>query len=175
MDAAAFDARAVAEQLWSDSLLPSLDTAYDASTVLKAISSDPVTARDSFGRTLGVSRGFMVYVRGSGTIASIEGSKVAVQLADGTSPEIVFGIGPVFGSAVRDAPGLVSPNDVANSQEFNAVSTELNKLVEERVLPSLKTQAAPGKKIQFVACGEVKDPQRFSLPLKLAPVFVELE
>lgn len=171
----AFDAKVVAERLWNDTLLPSLDAANEASLVLKTLQADPEAAREQFGRTVGVSRGFMIYVRGSGTIDSMEGSKILVQLQEGPKPEIELGVGPIFGSAVRDAPGLISTNDVANSQEFNAVSTELNRLVEQRVLPDLKASAAAGMPIKFVACGEVKDPLRFKLPLKLVPVSVELE
>lgn len=42
--------------------------------------------------------------------------------------------GPVFGNVLRDGTGLLDVNDFPNSQDFNALSSEINRRVEEQVL-----------------------------------------
>jgi predicted lipoprotein len=81
-------------------------------------------------------------------------------------------IGPVFGNAVRDGTGLLNPSDYPNSQDFNAISSALNHLVETRVLPKLR-DAKAGMSVRFAGCAEVDDESTDLHPLHVAPIVVE--
>src|SRR5262245_49979493 len=61
-----FDARAVAEQFWTQRLMPALDQATDVTKVLAAARSDPKQLRSRFGRTVGLSRSYFLFLSGKG-------------------------------------------------------------------------------------------------------------
>jgi predicted lipoprotein len=136
---------------------------------------DPAAGRREHGRTLGLSRATFFFVRGRGTIVEAEKSRVGVALADGGEvADLWLTTGPVFGNAVRDAPGLLNSEDFPKSQHFNELANELNALVEKRILPRLREAAKVSASIEFVACVEVPGgavPQ----PLELIPLSVSFE
>jgi predicted lipoprotein len=86
----------------------------------------------------------------------------------------VLKVGPLFGNAVRDATGLVEASDFPNSQHFNAVSQELNKIVESKVLPDVVKLVKIGRRLEFVGCAEVRSEKQDLRPLKMVPLAVKL-
>jgi predicted lipoprotein len=48
-------------------------------------------------------------------------------------------------------------NSFPGLQEFNALSAELNSLVEKNVLPLLREQAVVGATVHFVGCAEAPE------------------
>src|SRR5262245_35350935 len=153
-----FDARAIAEQFWTQRLLPALGQATDVTEVLAVARSDPKQVRSRFGRTVGLSRSYFLFVRGSGTVAGID--KAGVKLAiDGSEPSenILLRPGPGFGSAVRDATGLLDASSFPNSRQFNDLAAELNNIVQQTGTAKLKDAAQPGQRIEFVGCAEVQN------------------
>ena len=77
-------------------------------------------------------------------------------------------------NAVRDGPGMLNVNDYPNSQDFNAISEALNRIVEERVQPKLRKQVKIGATIEFVGCAEVNDEANDLRPLKVVPIQVAI-
>jgi predicted lipoprotein len=173
--ASAFNARDFAEDYWQDRLIPRLSEAHDAATVLAALDANAQQARSQFGRTVGLGRSSYFLIRGEGTIVSIEKNRVAVALsANATDPDLLINAGPVFGNAVRDAPGLLKAGDFTHSQHFNELAAELNLLVENRVGKPLAKQARVGRKVRFVGCIEVRG-EKPTRPLKLIPLEAAVE
>ncbi len=78
--------------------------------------------------------------------------------------------GNVFGNAIRDGAGVVNVSDYPNSQDFNAISSEIDRRVEERVLPGLRSAATVGKSVRFVGCAEVTDEAADLHPLHVVPL-----
>lgn len=174
--AEAFDAAAFAETFWNNRLQPALAQAYDAAAVLAALRENPEAARQQFGRTVGMSRNWYVVVQGKGIISSVDAKGVQISLESAPfTPAVQIAIGPLFGNAVRDVTGLASASDFANSQDFNNLSAELNRIVETRVFPELKRQAAVGRSIQFVGCAEIGAQSNKVVPLKIVPLKVRIE
>ena len=164
-----------AEKLWSEQLTPVLAQAADARVVLNAIHAESQAAREKYGRTLGISNTYLVFLQGTGRVVKRDskGVSLAVQGGDG-GPDVVLPVGMIFGNTVRDATGLLDMDRFPNSQDFNAIAIELNRLVESRVLPQLREQAVVGREIRFVGCAEVSnDPNQRRL-LKIIPLRVEL-
>lgn len=167
-----FEAKQVAEHLWETKLAASFSRATDAAAAIEALRRDPEAARRQFGIGQGVSRSILLYLHASGTIVSADKQGVALSLGDNDTPDVVLQKGMIFGNAVRDATGLIASGDVETSQQFNEMSNELNRLVEERVVPHLESLSQVGKRLEFVGCAIVKDPARVKVPLEVVPVSI---
>ena len=172
----AFNAADFTASFWSERLMPSLDQAADAAVVLKALRETPDAARDKFGRKVGVSRARLFLLRGSGTIVSVDKKGVGVSLDhNGSEPDVVLHTGLVFGNLARDATGLLDASHFSQSQDFNDISTALNRVIEERVIPVLTAQSKIGRRIQFVGCAQVPDGATDPRPLMIIPLEVHVE
>ena len=172
--AAQFDAKSFAKEFWTKQLSPTFEQATEATELIAAIKQDPEAARVSFGRSVGIGRVYLYFFRGEGTITAVEKTGVAVScIAPGNESDLVLRTGLLFGNTIRDATGQLVTSNFANSQDFNAVSKELNRIVEEQVQPDLKAKAKVGGKIRFVGCAEVRASNKVLLPLTVIPLQVE--
>ena len=173
---ATFNAASFVESFWREQLLPSLDEAADAAAVLAAFDDDSQSARGQYGRKVGVGRTTLLLLRGTGRVVNVDKKGVGITLTrDGTEPDIVLHIGLLFDNTARDATGLLDASSFANSQHFNEISTELNKVIEARVIPTLKEKATPGQEIQFVGCAEVSDTVSNVRPLRVVPLKITID
>lgn len=172
--ALAFDPRAFAERFWTDDLLPALSAAHAAGDVLAAARRDAAEACRSLGRSVGLSRTCLYLVRGAGTIAAVEPTGCRVVL-DGDAGEVVLATGLVFGTAIRDVTGTVDPASRTDSRELAAAATEINRLVQDRVIAELASRATADARIGFVACGQVQGRLAADTPWKLIPLRVEID
>ena len=164
------------EQFWSAKLLPAANQAAEATEVLALIATSPQQARAQFGRTVGVSSSYFLFLRGTGRVVSADADSVGLSLRpEGSDVDISVPLGLVFGNAVRDATGLLDPSSYPNAQEFNDISAALNHIVETRVLPELQKITTVGKRVRFVGCVEVSDEDQDLKPLKLVPISVKVE
>lgn len=155
--ATVFDAASFVETFWKDRLLESADSAVDAGELLTAFEVDPTDAVQRFGHRLGLSGTSSYFVSGRGRIIAAEDRTVTIALDDDGTAAVVIETGPVFGNAVRDGSGLLDVSDFPNSQDFNAISSEINRRVEERVFPELREKGAVGATVQFVGGVEIAD------------------
>jgi len=172
----AFNPADFASRFWNDRLIPSLAQAPNAATVLAAFRASPVAARVKFGRTVGVSSTTLLVIRGNGTIVTVDKKGVGVALErDAKGPDIVLATGLLFGNTVRDAAGLLDAGDFSDSRQFNEISTELNRIIETRVIPTLKEKSATGRQISFAGCAEIQDESEIIRPLTIIPLVVRVE
>ena len=103
----------------------------------------------------------------------MDADAVGLALGDDRSKaQISLQAGFIFGNAMRDGTGLLDVSDFPNSQDFNAVSSELNRRVEERVLPELREKAVVGQTLRFVGCAEIVDEDLDLRPLPVVPFIV---
>jgi predicted lipoprotein len=164
-----------ANTIWNAHIAPALAKAPEASTVVISLRTNPSAARNSFGRKVGVSRTTLYLMQGTGTVVAADKKGVSVSLeSSAKEPEIVLRTGLLFGNTVRDVTGLVNSGDFQDSREFNDVSTELNRIVETRVVAKLK-DATIGKHIHFVGCTEIPDQASVATTLSIIPMEVQFE
>jgi predicted lipoprotein len=170
-----FNAAQFADKFWRERLVPSLANAATAESLIESFKSDSKEVRTRLGRSVGVSRKTLYVVQAGGTIVSADQNAVGVATKDGGEADIVLQTGPLFGNAVRDCSGLVRAGEFANSQHFNEISAELNRIVETRVIEPLKGRVKVGQRIQIVGCAELANDTADVKPLKLIPLQVHFE
>lgn len=172
--AATFDPNAFAEKFWREQLLASLDKAVKAEELLPAIHANAAEAKRKYSRSVGVSESYTYFITGQGRVLAVSDDEISLTVTDGaTNAEVSLQVGLLFSNAVRDGTGLLSVNDYPNSQDFNAISEALNRIIEERVLPKLRETAKIGAIISFVGCADVNDESSDLRPLKVIPVKAE--
>jgi predicted lipoprotein len=167
------DPAVLAEHFWREQLPTELTKAHDLRVVLGAIVTDVQGARHKFGRTVGISSSFLVLIQGSARVVGVDSKNITLSLrGDSSEPDVLLRAGLISGNSVRDVTGLLNMNDFANSQDFNAIAMELNRLVEERVLPEVREGAVVGEDLQFIGCAEITGDAKQQKPLKVIPLRV---
>jgi predicted lipoprotein len=171
---AAFNAEAFVESFWNEQLLQARAQAIEADQLVAALRENPAAA-SKLGRQLGMSRATSYFVSGTGRIVCVSPEAVSIALHGGSDDDavVVIETGPVFGNAIRDGSGLLDVSAFPNSRDFNAISTAINRRVEDDVLPALRSKAAVGSTVRFLGCAEVDDPASGVSPLRVVPIRIE--
>ena len=168
------DPVALVDRFWNERWTSGAARAVDAVELLALLQQDRNSARRTHGRSVGVGGAYYYSVVGTGRVTSVEKDSVRLSLRDGQPQvEVALETGKIFGNAVRDGTGLWNVNDFANSQDFNALSSELNHRIEQQVLPALRTKATVGATVRFVGCAEIMDEETDLHPLRIVPFIVE--
>jgi predicted lipoprotein len=152
-----FDPAAYARDFWDNKLPAKLPEAVDAAALIALFRSDMKTAVSRYSRTLGVSETHAYLVQGSGRILSV--SREAVMLALVNTPEfkVKLTMDLIFGNAIRDASGLINVSDFPSTMMFNTVSSKINTIVNQEVIPPFRTKAEKGAVVRFFAACEVHE------------------
>ncbi len=162
------------ESFWTEKLIPSTSKAVDAAELIAATEQDRKAAREQYGRSLGLSDTYFYCLSGTGRVVSVDKNSIGLSLGDSDSQtDVLLETGILFGNAVRDGSGLLDVNDFTNSQDFNAISTEINRRIEAEVLPKLRDVATVGKTIRFVGCAQITDEKTDLNPLQVVPFVAE--
>ncbi len=172
---AVYDPVEFVDWFWTEQLIPGAAEAIDAAELVATVQQDRQLARETHGRRVGLGGAYYFFVAGSGRIVSVDRYSVGLALCDDQQQiQVLLETGPIFGNAVRDGTGLLDVNDFANSQDFNALSAEINRRIEQQVLPDLRTGAAIGVTVRFVGCAEILDEGTDLSPLRIVPFLVEM-
>ncbi len=172
--AADFQPVAFVEKFWVERLIPGATQAVEASKLIAEIEEDRQSARETYGRSLGLSKTYFYFLSGTGRVVSVEEKSVGLSIEDGaTHAQVWLETGIIFGNAVRDGTGLLDVNDFTNSQDFNAISTEINRRIETDVLPKIRQIATVGSTIRFMGCAQISDEDTDLSPLRVVPIIGE--
>jgi predicted lipoprotein len=174
-EAAEFRPDQAAQKFWQQQLPDKLVTATDAAEFLAALDKDPAAAKESLGRQVGLGRiTYLFALRGKGTVTHSAAKGVAIRLGDGNNADFYFPSAPIFGNAIRDATGVFLASQFTNSQQFNDISGELNRLVEQKLIPKL-AGIKDGQSVEFVGCLELPPGQTITRPFKLIPLDLKVD
>lgn len=168
-----FDPVQFVDEFWEGPLASAVERALDAQELLTALKRDPAGAAKRLGRRLGLGGSTFYLISGTGSIKRTDDSVVRIAVEGSEDAGIAIELGPVFGNAIRDGSGLLDISAFKNGQQFNALSAELNRRVEERVLPSLARGREPGTALRFAGAVEIADPSEVPSVLHLIPVRLE--
>jgi len=172
----AFSPAEYAQDFWDNKLMKNLDQAVDAQTLLPLLHTDIKQARDKYGRTLGISSVCCFLLSGQGTVISMNEDGVSVSIKTPPSdPDIVIATSFIFGNAVRDASGLIGPDQFPNSRDFNTISEEINKIVTTQVIPPFLEKVKKAITLRFVGAAEISEDEPKIHPLYVIPILLEIE
>jgi predicted lipoprotein len=149
---AGFDPVSFSRQFWQEKLLPATAKATSVEELAVGLATDDKAVRQRYGRSPGLGATTYFFVKGTGHVTAIEKENISVTLDTQPMCSVNLFTGLLFGNAVRDASDLLDGSAFGNSQDFNAISTELNHRVETEVIPALREKASIGKAIQFAGC-----------------------
>lgn len=170
--AASFSATAFVETFWLKRLQPAARQVPELAPFLVAVRTDRRAAMAAFSQRGGLGGADRVFLRGSGRVVAVERNRVVL---DVEGHQVALETGPVFGNVVRDGCGLLEVNEVPGLAEFNEVSAAINRVVEERIQPMIRSGAKVGALLSFAGCAEVPEvlPGPPAPVLLLVPVWAE--
>ena len=176
--AQAFDPVRFALQFWHEQLPGIFDSAHEAQVVLNAIRRDRKSAKALYGRVVGLDGPHHYLLRGTARIIAVSERKIELALTgnDSEQPDIVLVVSMIFGNEILNATGLVKHSQFKRTNEYNAVSAEVNKIVESKLVPAILKEAKVGSAIYFVGCSsKISDDDPMPIPMRLVPVKLEVQ
>jgi len=173
-----FDPAEFALRFWKEQLPSTLDSAYEATAVLDAIRRDRASAKAQYGRVVGLDGPHHYFLQGTGRIVALGERQVELALSgnDSERPDIVLAVSMIFGNEILNATGLVKHSQFKRTNEYNAVSAEVNKGVESELVPAFLEKAKVGSTVHFIGCSsKISDDDPMPIPMRLVPVKLEVQ
>ena len=78
-----FNAADFVGRFWGEKLLPATEQAAEVTQVLAAVANSPGQVREQFGRTVGVSSSYFLFVRGAGRVVSMTEDSIGLAVKPG--------------------------------------------------------------------------------------------
>jgi len=142
----------------------------DLTSLRNALRANPSEAFDAYSHAPsdGDIRYFMV--NGSGVVVSKDSGYV--WLEDSEKQGFKLASQYIYGTAARDAAGLVSIDSFDNTMLFNEVSEKINFLIKKQLSPALQ-QLAVGDTIRFTGAIELNRKDPILAETAIIPLHVE--
>ena len=173
---ASFNARKYAEDFWIKKLTPALEKSAEAGQLLSLLRTDKDKAFKDHAHALGIGNIKYFLVKGTGKVTEVEENQVLIRLDSARSkPEMRIATEYVFGNAVRDASGTIDINEFSNSMDFNSVSSEINKIIREKVIPPFKSKVKKGDVVEFTGAIELNQEHLKLDNIEILPVSLKIK
>ena len=171
-----FDPVKYARQFWQEQLPLSYKNAYDAQEVLNAVKNDLKDAKERYGQTTGLGGPCHFLLQDTGTITSIETRQIEVSLStQDNDNKIYLMTSMIFGNEVLNATNIISRSQFQKTNDYNAVSAEVNSIVEKELVKPFLSQVKIGDSISFIGCSEGITGSDSAVEFLLVPVKLEVE
>ena len=164
----AFNPKDKVEYFWNLKRDEVLESAIDLKAFDSQLQENPENLIRQHGKSIGISSTFSFLVKGIATQRKSESGEIPVEISNSFADynlQLKF----IFGNAARDATGFFNIDDFENTMDFNAIATELNRLIKERVIAKLDSITL-GETIKFFGALEINSeniPKRINIiPLK---------
>jgi predicted lipoprotein len=165
-----FNAGEYALDFWNRSLPRILDTATDMEKLLALLESDKKAAINTHGKSIGIGAQYSFLVKGSGTIEHIASKGVLLSLAPFYKDTVMIRTRNFFSNAIRDASGVVNVSDFPSTMEFNEISGEINRIVQQQVIADHLDLFEPGNPLEFVGAFELDENTRKAALIEIIPI-----
>jgi len=173
-----FDPGQFALRFWQQQLPGALDDAHEAGIVIDAIRRDRKSAKEQYGRVVGLDGPHHYFLKGSARIIALHERQVELALDGNNSgrADIVLQTSMIFGNEILNATGLVKHSQFERTNDYNAISAEVNKIVESELAPPFLEEAKIDSTVRFVGCSsKISDDDPMPIPMRLVPVKLEVE
>jgi len=141
-----FNAVDYAQRLYA-ALTTSSEKAITPDQLINELRSDKAKAFNQYGKALAIGSTRYFMVKGSGVVKAITENEVVLSTANKNELHIATEF--VFGNAIRDASAQVNLNDFTNTADLNNISSEVNKIIRNKVLPPFKSTVKTGDAVAF--------------------------
>ncbi|MFN8349165.1 MAG: DUF2291 family protein [Spirosomataceae bacterium] len=141
-----FNAAAFAENFLAKQLSPQLESAPDIDALVTLLTADKNKAFAIYSHATAVGNIRYFLVKGQGQITEIRENEVAVQTPKN---QLILATEFIYGNALRDASGQFDITKFTKTADINNVSSELNKIIRNKVAAPFKAKAKAGDKLQF--------------------------
>lgn len=163
-----------ATRFWDGSLTSQQVHPTDWLVLVKALREDPLQANRRYGRRSAIGGPWYYLLSGEARVVSIDSRGLWLGAPALEPWRVLLQTGPIFGSALRDATGLLKLADFS-SFDFNELGAQLNRLSEDRIGAGLRRDARVGGQLEFVAAARLDDLSADGHTLLLAPIKVSLK
>ena len=172
--AASADIVQTATRFWDTRLSSQQVHSTDWLVLIKALRDDPGQASRRYGHRPGIGGPWFYLLSGDARVISVDSGGLWLGAPDLGDWRVQLQTGPIFGSALRDATGLLRLEDFS-SFDFNALGAQLNRLSEERIGAVLRRDARVGSQLEFIAAARLDTISGDDHTLLLAPIRVVLK
>jgi len=152
--AATFNPAQLVETVWNGPLSTTMQTCPELVTFANEFRENPQQTLERYGRVVGVSSKRHFQLRFEGVVIEKDANRLLLQPHPGNLHGVMIEVqnGPVFGNAVRDGCALFRVGDFTDTRKFNDISAELNRRVEQDILPQLFMKVNRGETVAVTGC-----------------------
>jgi predicted lipoprotein len=166
-----FDAKTYTAALWKNKMPAVIDAATEFDQLLLAIEKDPQLAFEKNTHALAIGNYRYAMVKMSGIVVAVHEDDFVIETdIAGSKKQLLVTTEFIYGSAVRDASGLIDIKDFTSASDLNAIAESFNETIKKTVIQPFKKRLSNGLKIQLVAAVELNKENMVLDQLVLLPV-----
>lgn len=145
-----FDPTKELETFWTEELpkLLQSDRIVDADLFRAELKNNRKLLIDRYGSTLGIGAPYSMLLGGEFEVVEVGEELTLIRTAQGA--EFDLRTAYIFGNTVREATALFSIDDYENTMDFNLVSSELNRRIQQEVIDPQREALVEGVRLQLV-------------------------
>ena len=166
-----FDAKTYTAALWKNKMPAVIDAATEFDQLLLAIEKDPQLAFEKNTHALAIGNYRYAMVKMSGIVVAVHEDDFIIEtFIGGNKKQLLVTTEFIYGSAVRDASGLIDIKDFTSASDLNAIAESFNETIKKTVIQPFKKRLSNGLKIELVAAVELNKENMVLDQLVLLPV-----
>jgi predicted lipoprotein len=172
-----FDAKTYTAALWKNKMPAVIDAATEFDQLLLAIEKDPQLAFEKNTHALAIGNYRYAMVKMSGIVVAVHEDDFIIEtFIGGNKKQLLVTTEFIYGSAVRDASGLIDIKDFTSASDLNSIAEALNVTVKKTVIEPARKNLVTGVKLNLVAAVELNKEnivldQLVLLPVQIKTVF----
>ena len=145
-----FDPAKELETFWTEELpkLLQSDRIVDADLFRAELKNNRKLLIDRYGSTLGIGAPYSMLIGGEFEVVEVGEELTLIRTAQGA--EFDLRTAYIFGNTAREATALFSIDDYENTMDFNLVSSELNRRIQQEVIAPQREALVEGARLQVV-------------------------
>jgi predicted lipoprotein len=165
-----FDPKDKVEYFWENKLDEVLKSAINIELFDSQLKDSPESLMEQHGKAVGITSTYCFLVKGITKQARPGSAEIPVDI-ENSYADYNLKVKYIFGNTVRDATGNFNINDFENTMDFNAIASELNKIILKREIAKVNS-LPPGETIQFIGAVEI-NMENISKQLDVIPIKLE--
>lgn len=170
-----FDASVYAREYWEKEIVPAVSRAIEFPELMNLIEQDPDQAFSNYSHALGIGNIRYFMVKGEGKVVSVNENDVTLSVpSENEQTQVQLETEFIYGNAVRDAVGGINLNEFTNTMNLNKVSSEINKIIRQQIIPPFIKQVEKNDNVKFAGAIELNQKYLDLKSIEIIPVSIEI-